>query len=115
MKKYAAKLLYQFRVVVNNKSNKMRICEEKIIRFDAENADEVYKKVNQRGKDDEYSYLNDDKNRVYYEFIGIQDLMHLGIECEYDEVWYEIKNYLKPNERKNKFIPNKNELSIFNE
>jgi len=45
---------------------------------------------------------------ILYEFIGIQDLMHLGIgiECEYDEVWYEIKNYLKLN---------KNELSIFNE
>jgi hypothetical protein len=111
LNRYAAKLLYQFRIVINGKSNKKRNCEEKIILIKANNSENAYKKAIIRGKKDEHNFLNNDGNTVFYEFIGIMDLMHLGIETEEDEVWYEVKAYLKPKERKSNFIPKKNNLS----
>lgn len=113
MSKYAAKLLFQFRILIEAKSNKMRRCEEKIVLISAKNAESAYKIANKRGKEDENTYLNDEGNTVYFEFIGIEDLMHIGIECKDDEVWYEIKSYLEPKENKHKFIPNKSNLSAF--
>jgi len=63
-----------------------------------------------KGRSSENLYLNDDGNEVFFEFVGIMDLIELGIECEEDEVWYEVKEYLTPMERRKKLIPPKNKL-----
>jgi hypothetical protein len=39
------------------------------------------------------------------------DLLGLGPECEENEVWYEIKEYLNPMERKSKLLPPEKRLS----
>lgn len=109
-KNYSVKLMFQFRVVIDNSSNKRRMVEEKIVVFRAQNENDLLIKANKRGKEDEYSYTNDDGNKVYYEFIGILDAMEHGIECEKDEVWFEFKDMLNPSERKKDLLPTKSQL-----
>jgi hypothetical protein len=57
------------------------------------------------------SRCRDDGHRVFFEFIGVVDLVHLGLEVERNEVWYGIKEMLLPMERRNKIIPREADLS----
>jgi hypothetical protein len=110
-RRYAAKLLFQFRVVINGESSQFRTVEEVIVLIKADCAKSAISKIKYSAKNKEFSYLNNDENMVYYEFIGVIDLIQLGMECEKNEVWYEIKTKLKPMENKKKFIPEEQELS----
>ena len=85
--------------------------EQRIILITAQNAQTALKKANTRGASGESSFVNDDGNHVFIEFIGVLDLMHLGIECEEDTVWYEIKTMADPMSRKKKLIPSTDGLS----
>ena len=110
MKRYAAKLLFQFRVDRNGDSGKRRVCEERIIVIEAASAASALTKAKRRGKKGENKYPNHDGHIVCFEFIGIMDLLHLGIECEADEVWYDIQERLLPMERRGKLVPAEAEL-----
>ena len=105
MTRYSVKLLFQFRVSIINCDSKFRTCEEKIILFFIKNKKDIIKIANKRGYEEEFDYVNDDGNKVFYEFIGIVDICHLGIESNDDEVWYDIKTLLTPMERKEKILP----------
>lgn len=88
--KFAAKILFQFRVVAGGESNVMRTCEERIIVFDAPTARTTLAEAKKRGKKAQHRYKNDGGGLVHFEFVGVMDLLHLGAECEDDEVWYDI-------------------------
>ena len=104
--RYAAKLLFQFHVHVDEARPKsMRTCEERIIVFEARTAKEALKKAKLRGHKEQYTYPNDEGNTVSFEFIGIRDMVDLGDLCKPDEVWYDIKTMLNPMERKDQLIP----------
>ena len=105
MPRFAAKLLFQFRVDVGGDPGKRRLCEERIINFSARSSREALHKAKRRGKKGEHSYKNSDGNTVSFEFIGIMDLMSLGVEAEADEVWYDIRERLLPMERRKRIIP----------
>jgi hypothetical protein len=105
MTRYAAKLLFQFRVEVDGDPGKRRLCEERIINFSARSPREALRRAKRRGKKGEHSYKNSDGNTVAFEFVGIMDLMSLGLEAEADEVWYEIRERMLPMERRGKIIP----------
>lgn len=105
MNRYAAKLSFQYRVDLGSDSGKFRRCEERIIVFHAQTAQSALKKSNQRGKRGEHSYSNDDGDTVYFEFIGVVELLELGAECEDDEMWYDISERLLPMERRDRLIP----------
>jgi hypothetical protein len=105
MRRFAAKLLFQFRVNVDGDAGKRRLCEERIINFSARSPRDALQRAKGRGKRGEYSYKNSDGNEVSFEFVGIIDLMSLGVEAEADEVWYEIHERLLPMERRRKIIP----------
>ena len=107
MNRYAAKLLFQYRV---SEITGQRICEESIIHVEARSKREALKKAKARGKDRRRSYDNADGNRVYFEFVGILDLISLGIECEPDEVWYDIYRRVNPMERREKILPKEKDL-----
>ena len=69
-----------------------------------------------RGRSAQQSFVNAEGNRVYFEFIGVMDLRHLGPECEDDEVWYDLVERVLPKERKESWIPPESELdAILNE
>ena len=109
--RYAAKLLFQYRVDVDGDPGKRRVCEERIVVFEAKDAHAALKKSQRRGKHAEHSYSNDRGNTVYFEFIGIIDLLELGIECDEDEVWYDIRERMLPMESRKKLIPPEHELN----
>lgn len=111
MNRYAAKLLFQFRVTVGGGDAKRRLCEERIIVLRSSSARTALAQVKSRGRAAEHVYRNSDGNRVRFEFIGVMELLSLGPECEDDEVWYELKERLLPLERKEALIPAESYLS----
>jgi hypothetical protein len=111
MKKYAAKLLFQFRVVSNGMSNRRRLCEERIILINARNAKAALTAAKKRGSQGEHDYENSAGGRVFFEFVGVMDLLELGIECSQGEVWYDIVERLEPKERRGQLVPKEARLS----
>ena|SRR5437868_1034353 len=109
--RYSAMLLFQFRVVVGGRSNIMRTCEKRLIVFPANSAKAALAWAKRRGKESEHSYRNGDGNPVHFEFVGILDLVHLGVECESDEVWYDIVGLKSPKERAKRLLPRERELN----
>jgi hypothetical protein len=103
--RFAAKLLFQYRVLVDGKPNVMRTCEERMIVLRARSARLALSAANRRGKGAELEYTNSDDNPVLFEFVGVLDLLHLGPECEEDEVWYDIKLMKLPKERAKELLP----------
>jgi hypothetical protein len=64
-----------------------------------------------RGKRQEFHSRNAHGNPWHFELVGIMDLLELGMECEKDEVWYEIVHRVRPMERKGKLLPPENRLN----
>lgn len=108
-KRYAAKLLFQFRVEIDGHSGKRRVCEERIVNFQARSPREAMKTAKRYGAKAEYAYRNSDNNPIFFEFVGVVDLMELGVECG-DEVWYDIRERLLPMERRDRLIPTDEQL-----
>lgn len=111
MNRYAAKLLFQFRVVVNGNSGKRRICEERIIVLEAPTAKKALSLAKRCWKKAQHRYHNNEGNPVHFEFVGVMELLELGIECQADEVWYDIVERVSPSERKGKLIPPDSQLN----
>ena len=105
MKRYAAKLLFQFRVKVGAADGKKRTCEERIVVFQAASARAALTVAKRRGNSGSFHYPNSDGNTVYFEFIGVMELLCLDPQCGPDEVWYDIKKRILPKERKRRLIP----------
>ena len=81
------------------------MCEERIINFKARSPREALRLAKLRGKRGEHAYKNTDGNKVSFQFVGVLDLMSLGIECEAEEVWYDIRERLLPMERRARILP----------
>ena len=109
--RFAAKLMFQFRVVSKGKANVMRLCEERILILHATTARKALALANRRGKSSQHSYKNDSGAIVHFEFVGVMDLLHLGFECDDDEVWYDITLRKLPSERSASLIPQESELN----
>ena len=113
--RFSAKLLFQFRVVDDGKSNVMRLCEERIIVIQAPTARSALALAKRRGKSAMHRYKNDAGSMVHFEFVGIMDLLHLGIECGEDEVWYDIVQRKLPMERAGSILPPEDKLDAIRE
>lgn len=120
MKRFSAKLLFQYRLEAQQNLDKMRTCEERIVTFEARSAKEALKIAKTKGRKSE-SYCKGDcchgdgcegdcgqgdgGEILLFEFVGVTDLLYLDQTCGKDEVWYEIKKCLTPMERREKLIP----------
>jgi hypothetical protein len=102
--RYAAKLLFQFRVGQRGWARR-RLCEERTILFRAASTKLALVAAKRAGKAGQSTYINTDGRRVRFEFVGVLDLLHLGLECRQEEVWYEIKEMMEPMERRKKLLP----------
>ena len=111
LRRYSAALLFQFRVVVDGSSGKRRLCEKRIIHFPARDARSALTHAKKRGREAEHRYRNNHGNLVYFEFIGVRDLIGCDAACEPDEVWYQIVEMVKLMERRKKLIPPESQLS----
>lgn len=108
--RYAAKLLFQFRVTVDGDDGVMRTCEERIVVLRATHARDALARVKRYGRKEQHAYRNDDGNPVHFEFVGVLDLLLLGPECEDDEVWYDIVTRKQPMERAAAILPDESSL-----
>jgi hypothetical protein len=95
-------LLFQWRVVSNGQSDKRRLCEKRLIVFTAADGRAALREAKRRGRRAQFNYKN---GRVYFEFVGLLDLLHLGLECEADEMWYQICRLQQPMERRGQLLP----------
>jgi hypothetical protein len=111
LERYAAKLLFQFRVVTNGSANKRRLCEERIVVVRAQAAREALALAKDIGRKAQHSYMNSENGKVSFQFVGVLDLLHLGPECEDNEVWYDITERLQPMERRRKIVPPESSLT----
>lgn len=110
--RYAAKQLFQYRFDSDTPSS-MRLTEERIVVVMASSASGALKAVERRGRQKQSKFRNDDGLLVHLEFVGVVELIHLGVECEPDEVWYDMRRMKGPMERKEKIIPERSLLSAF--
>ena len=109
--RYAAKLLFQFRVVVDGSPGIRRLCEERIVTFSATHAEEALREARQRGRAAQHHYKNGDGNPVYFEFVGVMELLRLDPACDADEVWYELSKRVRPMERRASILPPERRLA----
>jgi hypothetical protein len=109
--RYAAKLLFQFRVTAGGSPGIRRLCEERIITISAPQARAALKEAKRRGRATQYRYQNSDGNPVHFDFIGVLELLRLDPACEPDEVWYDITERIRPMERRASIIPPEGHLS----
>lgn len=112
MKRYSVKLLFQFRADLGEgRSDTMRRCEERIIVLSARSAESALRKAKHYGKSEEFDAKAEAGNPIYFEFIGVTDLLELGAECEPNEVWYDIVTLKLPSERRDRLIPKESDLN----
>jgi hypothetical protein len=111
--RFAAKLLFQSRIVFKGRSNRRRLCEERIVVISASSAEMAHRLALKRGKSGEFEVKGLGGRKIYQEFVGILALKHLGAECEPGEVWYEFRRLLLPKERASRLIPPKAKLAAF--
>jgi hypothetical protein len=108
---YAAKLLFQFCVMVGDSRGKRRTCEERIITFSASDGRAALREAKRRGRAAQHHYKNNGGNPVHFEFVGVMELLRLDPACESGEVWYEIGERVCPMERRASIIPLESQLS----
>jgi hypothetical protein len=111
LRRYSASLLFQFRVMVGGSPGKRRLCEKRIIHFRSTDGRSALGHAKKRGQEAAHYYKNMKGNSVFFEFIGVQELICCDAACERDEVWYEMIELLKPMERKRKLIPLESKLA----
>ena len=109
--RYAAKLLFQFRVMVDGSPGVRRTCEERIITFPATHGQAALREAKRRGRTAQHRYKNNEGNPVHFEFVGVLELLRLDPACECDEVWYDITDRVRPMERRASIIPAERQLS----
>ena len=110
-RRYSARLLFQFRVVVDGAPGKRRLCEERIITFTALHARNALREAKKRGRAARHSYKNSNGSPVHFEFVGVLELLCLDPECDADEVWYSIVERVTPMERRAILIPPEDQLN----
>jgi hypothetical protein len=110
-RRYSARLLFQFRVIVDGDDGKRRLCEERIITFTAPPARAALREAKKRGRAARHSFKNAKGCPVRFEFVGVLELLCLDPECEADEVWYHIVERLTPMERRSTLIPPESQLN----
>ncbi len=112
MNRYSARMLFQFRADLGDgRSDVMRRCEDRIFVILARNANSALLKAKAYGKRKEFEGKAEAGNPIYFEFVGVTDLLELGIETEPEEVWYNIVTMKQPSERRDKLIPKECELN----
>lgn len=112
MSRYAVELLFEFDKKFQGQAvQKKRICERKIIVFHADSDEDAYCESLKRGKDEEFSFI-DDGYEVFYNCLGITELISLEDEDD-DVVWWSFEEKLNPHKRKQDLIPSKEKLRLF--
>ena len=113
MKSYSCKLLFQWNPYRDGKEyRKRRVCEERIYTYVASTSDEALAKAQKIGEEGCFDHQIED-GQVYFQFVGIIDLIELIDNDEDSEVWYEIVERRVKDGELDHLIPQKEELALF--
>jgi hypothetical protein len=112
---YAAKLLFEFRVLVNGHPGVRRLCEERLVLLQAMGAREALREAKRQGRLSQHSYRNGKGDPVHFQFVGVMDLLHLGAECGPNEVRYTVSQRVRPMERRRTILPREGQLNAIRE
>lgn len=96
--------------MVNGSPGKRRLCEKRIIHLRASDARAALKHAKRRGKEAEHHYRNHEGIAVFFESVGVRDLIGCDLVCEPDEVWYQTVKMVQPMERRGQLIPPESQL-----
>lgn len=110
LNRYSAALLFQYRVVVGGRPGKRRLCEKRLIHFRASDGRSALAHAKRQGTEAEHHYRNNDGNLVFFEFVGVRELINCDPACEPDEVWYQTVEMVTPMERRRQLIPPESQL-----
>jgi hypothetical protein len=86
------------------------MCEKRIIHFRSRDGRSALTQAKKRAEEAEHHYKNNEGNSVFFEFVGVRDLICCDPACEPDEVWYQIVEIMMPMERRNQLIPPESQL-----
>lgn len=114
MTRFAARLLFQYRVEHRGRSNKMRTCEERTLILRSRSPAAALKKAERYGRKQENS-VKDCAKFVYFEFVGVTEMLALDSLTDEDEVWWDIRKIRTPSERKRELVPVAAKLRAFSE
>lgn len=109
---FAAQLLFQFRVRTRNRSNKRRVCEIRTILIPASNGEGALQKALRFGNTEQFDYA-DGPRHVFFEFVGVKELLDLPTDTNPSEVWWDLVTLERPRERRAQLIPKRSELRAF--
>ena len=107
MSRYSAKLLFQFRE--SGSHSKRRTCEIRIVQLIASTKKQALAFAKRRGEASGYHYVNARDRLVYFEFVGVIDLLSMEM-LESDQAWFEIKQIRLPMERRSEIVPDDKKL-----
>ncbi|MCE5229422.1 DUF4288 domain-containing protein [bacterium] len=117
--RFSAKLLFQYRSEGGREVK--RLCEERIITFEARSPRNALQVARSAGRKAQFdapssfynvqgapipSYMKKSAGRIFFEFVGVLDLIELTTICEPNEVWYAIRRHDHPEH----MIPSDKEL-----
>ena len=110
MRRFSTKLLFEW---VPSVPPKRCLCEERLVTFRAHSSRDALAKAKRLGRQGEFTYREQDGGRGRFQFLGILDLMELGVEAGANEVWWDVYQRLEPSRRRTKLLPPERRLRIF--
>jgi hypothetical protein len=113
MRRFAAKLLFQFRPSRRSERATMNLCEERIVTFGAASSRAALAKAKQIARRASHSFPVVRGGRVHFELVGIMELMELGVETEPGEVWWELYLRKLPRQRRATLVASERQLRVF--
>ncbi len=111
---YAAKLLFQWRVIAGTKRYARRLCEERVILLRASSAESALTEAKRYGATACFTDHRE-KRQVFFEFVGVVDLddMLTDLNEHPAEVWYELRERLRPMERRRHLLVPEKRMRAF--
>ena len=109
MKRYAAKLLFDWNRDPVTGSRSTRLFEERIVVFSARSAREALAAAKRLGGQSEVRY----DSGLRLRFVGLIQVMELGVECEEGEVWWEFRRRRMTIAQAKAWLPADRSLYVF--
>jgi len=113
MRRFAAKLLFQFRPSRRAEGSTIALCEERIVTFSAGSPRAALLKAKQIARRASHSFPVAGGGRVQFEPVGIMELMELGVETEPGEVWWDLYRRRVKGRQRSRLVPPERSLRIF--
>lgn len=103
--RYAGKLLFQY-IAPHESPDSLLVIEERTLVLKAASAGKALKAFRARGTEGAFSFVNNYGVKMKFQFVGVLEMISLGIESDDDEVWYVIRKMKGPRNR----VPASSEL-----